>query len=175
MSLELSGNGVVTGLNSVGSSDLGTVLGSKLDLAGGKILQIVRTIDSGTSRSTTSTSFVDVTGMSVTITPQKSDSAVIVIATFIAGAIRVPAGDAFSLYQITDSSNNSLSGVNNLQNRMFSNETSRMSMVGIGYATPGVITAVTYKLRFAAGNASTSTECLNGSQAAQMYAIEVSA
>ncbi len=38
-------------------------------IAGGKILQVVRATDS-TSRSTTSTSFVDVTGMTVTITPQ---------------------------------------------------------------------------------------------------------
>ncbi len=54
----------VTGPGDGGSSPVG----------GGKVLQVVRETDSSL-RTTNSTSFVDVAGMSVTITPQKSDSA----------------------------------------------------------------------------------------------------
>ncbi|HEY7824430.1 MAG TPA: hypothetical protein VIG24_16430, partial [Acidimicrobiia bacterium] len=60
------------------AGDLNDTFASKLDLAGGKILQIVRATDS-TVRSTTSTSYVDVTGMSVTITPQINTSAILLV------------------------------------------------------------------------------------------------
>ncbi|HEY7821570.1 MAG TPA: hypothetical protein VIG24_01990, partial [Acidimicrobiia bacterium] len=90
------------------AADLNDTFASKLDLAGGKILQVVRATDS-TQRSTTSSSYVDVTGMSVTITPQKSDSAIIIIASF---ALVVFGGvDSITAsLQITDNDNNALSG-----------------------------------------------------------------
>ena len=42
-------------------------------VGGGKVLQVVRATDS-TQRTTNNTDWEDVTGMSVTITPQKSNS-----------------------------------------------------------------------------------------------------
>ena len=77
MSLQLSGDGVVTGLDSVASSDLGTVLGSKLDLAGGKILQTVTNVFS-TETIISSTSYTD-TGLTASITPSSATSKVLVI------------------------------------------------------------------------------------------------
>jgi hypothetical protein len=166
MSLVLSGSGVVTGLDSLASSDLGAQLGSKLPIAGGKILQIVRATDS-TQRSTTSTSFVDVTGMSVTITPQKDNSAIILIAAF---SLAISGG--YARTQITDSSNNAISGAQTMLFGPTANLQAPHTL--IGYATPAITSPVTYKLRFLAGS-TFSVFIENGQSTGQLYAIEVSA
>ena len=76
---------------------------------GGKILQIVRATDT-TARTTTSTTYVDVTGMSITITPQKSDSAVLIIASVFARTSAASGTNQVANLVITDSSDNFLSG-----------------------------------------------------------------
>jgi hypothetical protein len=181
MSLQLSGNGVVTGLDSVGSSDLGSLLGSKLDLAGGKIMQIVRATDS-TERTTTSTSFTDVTGMSVTITPQKSNSAVLIVATFFAQVLWTSGDLGIAYYQISDSSNNGISGASLC--RVGSNNLSGTSQRSfnvqqnlLAYSTPATENATTYKMRFRCETGGSGLQALlrNDEVAGQLYAIEVSA
>lgn len=149
------------------AADLNDTFASKLDLAGGKILQIVRATDS-TNRSTTSTSFVDVTGMSVTITPQKSDSAIIVIA---AGRVD-PDTNYIGFIRLTDASNNTLSGAEDAAFyalQMFD------AFTLIAYSTPATTSATTYKMRFRVANAAGTFEIENGSMTGQMYALEVSA
>jgi hypothetical protein len=109
-------------------------------LTSGKILQIVRATD-GTNRSTTSTSYVDVSGLSVTITPTKSDSAVLLV---LAVQLNSSASTDGSRVQITDSSNNAINGANEIgldKNAAFGFQT------GIAYATPATTSAVTYKAR----------------------------
>ena len=155
-------------LNSDGSvgGGLGDTLAAKLDLAGGKILQIVRATDS-TQRSTTSTSFVDAS-ISVTITPQKSDSAIILIWSIYAN----PTNGTYMLLRIADSSNNALSGAEEMQAGTSAN-VQRFPTTLIGYATPATTSAVTYKGRFAT---SAGTGFLaNNINTGQLYAIEVSA
>jgi hypothetical protein len=142
----------------------------------GKIMQIVRATDS-TQRSTTSLSFVDVTGMSVTITPQKSDSVVLVIATAKVEIQESSGGNPVAEVQITDSSNNALAGT----------EASRIGVVGVGvgglirypmtivgYASPATTSPVTYKLRALTFSGRTII-FENAVTKGQMYAIEVSA
>jgi len=160
-------------------SNLTTDLASKLPIAGGKILQIVRATDS-TQRSTTSTSYVDVTGMSVTITPQKNNSAIIIAAIF-SGEVS-SALDATNLagYQITDASNNSLSGAADFrigsQNVTgTSNRAVQASCNLWGYSTPATVSAVTYKLRFRVFAANYTNLVRNDQTVGQLYAIEVSA
>lgn len=149
-------------------------LASKLDLAGGKILQVVRATDS-TNRSTTSTSAVDITGMSVTITPQKNDSAIIVAASL--GFVRIeisPAGSPGAILYLTDNSNNVLSG----GRAQFSTITSSrvdLSMFWFGYSTPATTSATTYKLRGQCAVSSMTLSIFNATTAGQLYAIEVSA
>jgi hypothetical protein len=134
-----------------------------------KILQVVRATDS-TDRTTTSASYVDVTGMSVTITPQKSDSAIFVIASFNAG----PDGATYIDTQITDSSNNALSGAE--QRRTGNNSNLfRNGELLLGYSTPATTSAVTYKLRFRTLTSGQNVKIENNSNTGQMYAIEVSA
>lgn len=52
---------------------------------GGKILQVVSTTKTGTF-STTSTSYVDITGMSVTITPTSASSKILVLVNMVGGS-----------------------------------------------------------------------------------------
>ena len=141
----------------------------------GKVLQVVRATDT-TNRSTTSTSFVDVTGMSVTITPQKITSIVLVIATGRLNSSRAAAADTSVHLQITDSSNIGLSGA---RDTLFGDfPANRVFNVGfniIGYEVPGTLSPVAYKLRMRSENTAITTTCQNTYQDGQLYAIEVSA
>jgi hypothetical protein len=144
---------------------------------GGKVLQVVRATDV-TDRSTTSTSFVDVTGMSVTITPQKSTSAIIVMGTGMISKL-ITTDNLISEFLLSDSSNNTISGaqltffgtvnVTGTGTREFYSP-----IIIIGYATPATTSAVTYKMRFKTSSAGT-VSLLNSTQTGQMFAIEVSA
>ena len=146
-------------------------LAEHIDDFGGKVLQVVRATDA-TFTTTTSTSFVDATGMTVTITPQRSTSAIIIIANFIFS--RDGAADE-ALYAITDSSNNVISGAES--DLIFHNSSTllRMSTMTIAYATPATTSATTYKLRLKATAGVTVQVNNNRGKTGQMYAIEVSA
>jgi hypothetical protein len=147
--------------------------------AGGKIVQVVRATDSS-QRSTTSTSFVDCGTLSVTITPQFNNSAVLLLVTVHAITQSTTSGAHLGSYQITDNSNNAISGAQDIQfgvaNYSFSGTGEpRAPMVMVAYATPATTSAVTYKTRFRSTVSTTTTFAVNGSATAQMYAIEVAA
>jgi hypothetical protein len=150
-------------------------VGTLLTAEGGKVLQVVRATDT-TQRTTTSTSLVDVTGMSVTITPQKSTSAILVISTFYALAERTSGTPSISFYVLSDSANNALSGGSGIIGTNGSAVSFYTYLTLIGYSTPATTSPVTYKLRFStAGAASTTAYVRNDQTAGQLYAIEVSA
>jgi len=135
------------------------------DIAGlGKVVQIVRATDS-TRRTTASTSFVDA-NISVTITPQKSDSAIILIWTHN----KYQGTSNYAITQITDSSNNAISGA---EQDEFGPAPSQASVTLIAYATPATTSAVTYKGRFRVSGGSVAI--YNDLHTGQMYAIEVAA
>jgi hypothetical protein len=155
---------------------LPSVAGSLLTSEGGKILQIVRSTDT-TDRSTTSTSNVDVTGMSVTITPQKNDSVVLLVMTARVYGDRGSAGDKRINIILTDNSNNGISGA---QNHIIGGQNDGANInfhivTLIAYATPSTTNAVTYKTRFSVQNGSTTAVFQNSTSTGQMFAIEVSA
>ena len=162
------------------TGDLGDLLDAKLPIAGGKILQIVRATDT-TNRTTTSASAVDVNGMSVTITPQKSDSAILIISNLRAqqSAVSGTPSTPQIVITITDSSNNTISGGQE-QTHFMTTASTTTTTIGsaltlIGYATPATTSPVTYKLRFFVAGGSGTASIMNGSNTGQMYAIEVSA
>jgi hypothetical protein len=142
-------------------------LAEHIDDFGGKVLQVVRATDT-TLRSTTSTSFVDAS-ISVTITPQKSTSEILLI-----WSVRVtPAANASTVLRITDNSNNAISGA---EGAAFTNNTGSAGNVHhaiIALDTPATTSATTYKGRFFT---TTGTSALaNADNTGQLYAIEVSA
>ena len=148
---------------------IATAVSDYLPIAGGKVLQVVRATDT-TQRTTTSTSYVDVTGITVTITPQKSTSAILLITST---RMQAP-GSAFVFFQITDASNNTISGAEETAIGASNSNDFQGPYQLIGYATPATTSPVTYKMRFKSSNGSTAF-VFNQSMTGQMYAIEVSA
>ena len=146
----------------------------------GKVLQVVRATDS-TNRSTNSATFVDVTGMSVTITPKKSTSSVILIAAFRGGTVGAAGANPDGRFLLTDSSNNDVIGGSgaNPGHTVFTNAAINIAIqapfVIFGQVTPSTISAVTYKLRFRGITTNNTAEVVNGQVAGQIYAIEVAA
>ena len=150
------------------------------DIAGlGKVVQIVRATDS-TQRTTTSTSFVDAS-LSVTITPQKSDSAIFLIANGIFLAESTISGTSLSgAIQITDSADNTVSGGSGGTHGLLNSTGSGSQHVGgsfliIGYSTPATTLATTYKVRFKSSIGTTTMFLRNAQQPHQLLAIEVAA
>jgi hypothetical protein len=136
---------------------------------GGKILQIVRATDS-TDRTTTSTSHVDA-NISVTITPQKSDSALVIIWSAFYGA----PNSGYIWTQITDASDNTLSGAQG----GFLGSSNANGLQGtvtlVGYVSSAGSSAVTYKGRFRLFTGTGSAGVFNSLSTGQLYAIEVGA
>ena len=146
-------------------------LANHIDDNTGKILQIVRATDT-TSRTTTSTSFVDVTGMSVTITPSKNTSTILVNAVFAMQALGTADDDSVS-YQITDNANTALSGAEGPS--IFSTSNGLLIIQNmVGYSAPATTSAVTYKLRFKR-NSGTEARVRNDLNTGQLFATEISA
>lgn len=142
---------------------------SGLSPLGGKILQIVRATDT-TQRNTTSTSYVDAS-ISVTITPQKSDSAVLLL-WFL--QVRHPSAD-YILFRITDNANNPISGAEaGVAGSATALSNPFYSLAIAAYATPATTSATTYKGRFAAQSGG-AARIANENQTGQLFAIEVSA
>jgi hypothetical protein len=134
---------------------------------GGKVLQVVRATDT-TSRSTTSTSYVD-TNFNITITPQRSDSAII-IAVFVLLQV-AGATQSQSRLAITDNSNVDLAEC--MTNVGGTN--SSTAQTTWGYSTPGTTSATTYKTRLKSGSGSITALSANDDITGQLYAIEVAA
>jgi hypothetical protein len=154
--------------NEVLTADSSTATGLKwAAVGGGKILQVVRATDS-TQRTTTSGTFVDVTGMTITITPQFSNSNIILITSNIIYATNV---NFNARWQLTDSSNNAISGAS--EGLMEALGAGSMQTL-IGFDTPGSTAAKTYKMRFRC-NTSGTMEIWNHICTGQIYAIEVAA
>ena len=167
MALGLSGSGLITGFDPTASGF-------------GKVLQVVRATDT-TNRSTTSTSFVDVTGMAVTITPQKSTSNIIILASAALSIITTSGNDYYGYTQITDSSNTPISGgqaaiigADNFSSALFSVFVWHQLSI-FAWDVPGSTAAKTYKMRFRTDGSSVSINFDNSTRTGQMFAIEVAA
>ena len=147
----------------------------------GKVLQVVRATDT-TLRSTSSTSFVDLTGMTVTITPEKVDSSILLLA-FLSGSLEGTAAgyQIFGQYQITNAANTAISGA---QTNGLGLQASAPGGVAVflgapvslsAFDSPATLSAVTYKMRFKVSSASYTLYAANNTNTGQMFAIEVAA
>jgi hypothetical protein len=146
-------------------------LAEHIDDLPAKVLQVVRATDA-TTRTTTSTSFVDAS-ISVTITPQKNDSAILLIWTVTLA--HTDTAD-FARLSITDSSNNAISGAEGsfLGSSNITNHRINAQQTMIAYSTPATTSPTTYKGRFRV-NASGTASLVNATNTGQLYAFEVSA
>ena len=155
-------------------------LAEHIDDFGGKVLQVVRATDV-TTRSTTSTSFVDITGLSVTITPQKSTSTILIIGTISGTALFNSGTQCYGFLQITDSANNAQSGAESVEFGLDNmtggagNKSFGAYQTLIAQSSPATLSPVSCKLRFRSVAATITMYASNASSTGQIYAIEVSA
>lgn len=145
------------------AEDIETVLASGF----GKVLQVVRATDT-TTRTTTSGTFVDAS-LSVTITPTKNTSLLILM---YSGYLVTPGSFQYAKLQITDSSNNAVSGA---QACTFGSPAGQLEVTAtlLAYATPASTSALTYKLRWLATGGTATLA--NPTSTGQLLAIEVAA
>jgi len=141
------------------------------DLRGAfRILQVVRATD-GTTRTTTSTSFVDAS-ISVTITPTSADSDVMLI--WSTNKDNSGGTTERGNFQITDSSNVAISGAEDHEIGASGADNEYATFTIIGYDSPATTSATTYKGRFKAESGGTTTR-VNATATGQLFALEISA
>ena len=152
-------------------------LANHIDANTGKVLQVVRATDA-TARATSSGTFVDVTGVSVSITPQFATSNIIVMSV---GSVRGDSASTvpLSFLQLTDSANTALNGAerNSYGLSGISGTGTRVvfsSFNIVGYVSAVNTSARSYKLRFAL-NAGDTTTIMGANVTTSIFAIEVSA
>ena len=116
----------------------------------GGILQVVSTTKTDTF-TTTSTSFVDVTGLSATITPRSTSSKIMVIVDAATGC---NAPNVVRLNIVRDSTNiaqSTGSGAGNQSYAPYSGDVNSASHVGLTFLdSPSSTSSLTYKIQFAA-------------------------
>jgi len=180
MSLILNGDGIVTGLAvgglPDGTVDSGTIAAdvasqAELDaLVTGKVLQVVSTTKTD-EWSTTSTSYVDVTGLSVTITPISATSKILVTVQVAMGGSESSnwSGGQMRLYRDATSIGESTATTGSTAGANFGSGSglhrsavySTWSVGGDFLDSPNTTTATTYKVKLAAVNYNSTTVYLN--------------
>lgn len=168
MPVSLNGSGPISGAT--------TLNGLTIPTTGfGKVLQIARGTDT-TRRTSTSTSYTDVTGVSVTVTPLSSTSTFLVIFTGFLGVGAGAGAQAYGFVQLTNGSNVALSGAENTNYGTDAVAGSVYFPVTlIGYSAPATTSPVTYKLRYRIDSGTKTVYAYNDLTTANIYAIEVAA
>ena len=157
MAITISGSGITSANIADGTivnADINSsaaIDGSKLTGAG-KVLQVVSTTKTDVT-STTSTSFVDVTGLSVSITPSSTSSKILIIADVLMGASNI-----FSFARLVRDSTaiavSTVPGTNRVEASggfatYAAGTTYTTKQVGINHLdTPSSTSALTYKIQF---------------------------
>ena len=87
MAIQINGNGTITGISVGGLPDgivdtdmiaNGAASGAKLTMPSGSIIQVVQTMKTDTFSSTTATTWTDITGVSVNITPSSASNKILI-------------------------------------------------------------------------------------------------
>ena len=148
---------ILTSASAISASSITTGTLPKAQLPTGSVLQVIQTVKTDTF-STTSTSFVDITGLSVSITPTSSSSKILVIANLqiqttatstigcrlVRGATAIFVGDAAG-------SRPQASAVTNVQSNY--NWSGQSSMTFLD--SPATTSATTYKVQIYEGQGNT--------------------
>ena len=143
-------------------------------LVTGKVLQVVRATDS-TDRTTTSTSFVDITGLTVTITPLLIDSKILILFSLPWVRITQAGASGGAYIRVTDSAGTAISGGAQYASELLGGTRLSVPFSGFAYDTPGSLSAKTYKMQFMCTTSSTSITSFHNPGLGQIFAIEVAA
>jgi len=139
---------------------------------GSNVVRATRTL----SFTTTSVAYVDVTDLSVTITPTTDTSLVLLVASFRIRFNRSPSGTNIAHFQITDASNAVISGGGEHIIEIPNSPTSsyRFPVTFFAYDSPASASAQTYKLRIkSSADTDGGMEVEGDDSTAQLFAIEV--
>ena len=162
MAITINGTGSITGLTagglpdgSVTSADLASGAITSGSLPAGSILQVQSTLKQD-AFSTASTSFTDITGLSVSITPSSTNSKILISANFTASADSWDSGFGALFALVRDSTyvclgtggtNNATAGFNGWANAAGSTS-GNFSSVSINFLdSPSTTSEVTYKVQ----------------------------
>ena len=150
----------------------GDISGSSLTgIDTGKILQVVQTTKTD-AFSSTSTSFVDITGLSVNITPSSTNSKILVTATVDIFAQRTSSYNSMALVLLLRGSTGLIGG--HMRGRIDNSDTANYfnsgGHVSVKYLdTPSTTSQITYKIQ-GANWASSSTLFVNNEAGSTYYA-----
>jgi hypothetical protein len=160
MPITINGSGTISGVSATGlttaqtvsASDITTGTLPKAQLPTGSVLQVVQTTKTNTF-STTSATLVDITGLSVTITPTSSSNKIMVLATVTGGSTdSVGIGTTFQLVRnstnIATSTTTGGSTTGTFSFAQRSMGTQNMQTSGVNFIdSPATTSATTYKLQ----------------------------
>jgi hypothetical protein len=139
----------------------------------GKVLQVVSANDS-TTRTTTSTSFVDIGTLSVSITPSSTNNKVLII--FGTGAQVSSAGDVGYFTLDRDGTNIAPTTTNGFRNIQFGSSNSSTNLVSINYLdSPSSTSAITYKGQFRSNTGSNTVVANFNATTGTITVMEISA
>jgi hypothetical protein len=152
-----SGSAWVPAINTASLVD-GNVTTAKL--GAGTILQVVHVTDT-TNRSGSGSGVFNDSGVSITVTPQRANSLIMI------WALGYFATDPGGIVQITDTSNVGIAGA------QFFQFNSRSNLSIVGYDLPNSTAAKTYKVRLGRNSGSNAAVWQNATTTGQIYGIEV--
>ena len=121
--------------------------GTATGFGGGKVLQVVTATDE-TQRTTTSTTFTDITGLSVTITPSSTSSKILVTCSTSGYSGNTVAASEYTLVR------GSTNLATNFIGRLFGANDLRASITMTVLDSPATTSATTYKAQFRRSSAS---------------------
>ena len=132
-----------------------------------KVLQVIQTVKTDTFSTTTGTTYVDITGMSASITPSSTSSKILIMVQLVAGLVN--AGDnarvklqrnGADIYTGADTTNHP-AGFQQLEFSQYgtAGQYSQNPMIAIFLDSPSTTSQLTYKLQVS--KASTSTFYVN--------------
>jgi hypothetical protein len=158
-------DGIITSAKIANGAIVGADINSTFDLTGktvtlpagtgGKVLQVVQTYKTDTFNTTSST-LVDITGLSATITPSSTSSKILVM-TNIGGASRASGAGNWKLVRGSTQIGNPDSASNRSRNAfsggmwITSDHGAMRAMVGTYLDSPATTSATTYKIQAANG------------------------
>lgn len=167
MPIAINGSGTLTGISTGGISDTKALATASLPV--GSILQVVSTTKTDTSSFTSNTTntFVDLSGLSVSITPSSASSKILVefdVSVAVGtGTVHVRLVRGSTAIAVGDSASNRLQSTvaRRSQSSVYALESTPMSMSFLD--SPNTTSATTYKLQGTAGSSYNTTYYVNRS------------